>query len=87
MHHLRAEKAGAHLAEGAHQLPLVGGALELPQLAAVEIQEAQHQAFGVHHELALRPVFHFDLQHARLDLHGLPGRRRVRSGVRRVSSS
>ncbi len=69
VHHLRAEETGTDFAEGAHQLRLFCRALKLAQLAAVEIQEAQHQALGVHHELPLRPVLHFGLQHARFDLH------------------
>ena len=56
MHHLRAEKAAPHLAVGADPPPFIGGALELLELAAVEIEEAQHQAIGVDHQLAPRPV-------------------------------
>ena len=76
MDHLGAEEAGPHFAESAHEQSFVRRALELLQLAAVEIEEAQHQALGVHDELALRAVFDLGIQHARLDQHGRAGRRR-----------
>ena len=58
MHHLRAEKAMPHLGAGAY--PVAFG--KLPGLAAVEVQEAQHQRAGIvgnrHHQLPAWPELH-----------------------------
>jgi hypothetical protein len=80
MRHLGAEEARANLAERPHQQPLVRGALELLELAAVEVEEAQHQAFGVHDQLPLRPVHDLRLQHRGLHAHRPARRRRLRRG-------
>jgi hypothetical protein len=65
--HLGAEEAGAHFPVCAHELLLLDGALELLQLARIEVEEAQHEAFGVHHELPARTVGDFGAQDRRLD--------------------
>jgi len=78
--HLGAEEPRAHLAERAQQPALLGGALELLELAAPEIEEAQHQAFGVDEELAPRAVDHLGAQYPRLDLDRRARRRLLRIG-------
>ena len=77
MRHFRAEKARAHFAERAHPQALLGGALELLELAAVEVEKAQHQALGMHYELPLRSIHDLCFQNLGLDAHRLPCRRRV----------
>jgi hypothetical protein len=67
--HLGAEEAPAHFAERAHAPAFVRSVLELPQLAWVEVEEAQHQPFGVHHELAPGPVHDLRLEDPRFDAH------------------
>jgi len=78
VHHLRAEESRAHFAKSAHPLAFIRRTLELLLLAAVEVEEAQHEPFGVHHQLPLRAEFHFHLVHPSLDQHGLAGRCRIR---------
>jgi hypothetical protein len=56
---------------------MLGGALELLELAAVEVEEAQRHALGMHHQLALRAVHHVRAHDARLHQHGLTGGRRL----------
>src|SRR5205085_8878746 len=82
MRHLDPEPSAAYLAESAHAAALLGGALELLQLAAVEIEKAQHHAVGVHDELAAGPEGDFGLVDARFDEHRLSGWRPLRSGQR-----
>ena len=83
MRHLGAEPAAAHFAEGPHAQALLSRALELLQLAAVEIEKAQHHAVGVHDQLAARPVDDLGPLDLRLDEHRLSGRRAVRCSQRR----
>ena len=81
--HLGAEPAAAHFAEGAHAQAFFSRALELLQLAAIEIEKAQDHAIGVHDQLAARPVGDFGPLELRLDEHRPSGRRAVRRGQRR----
>src|SRR5437667_5796755 len=83
MRHLGAEPAAAHFAEGPHAQAFLSRALELLQLAAVEIEKAQHHAVGVHDQLAARPVGDLGSLDLRLDEHRLSGRRAVRCSQRR----
>ena len=84
MGHLGAEEARAHLAEGAHELALLRGALELLQLARIEMEKAQHQAFGMHDELPLGAVHDLRLEHRCLDAHRPALRRRSGARERRL---
>src|SRR6185295_9853402 len=77
MHHLRAEPAAAQLAERAYSLPLLYCALELLQLAAVEIVEAQHQPLGMDDELPARAKGDLGAFDASFDLQRLAGNGRV----------
>ena len=70
MRHLDAEPAAADLAEGAHLATLLDRALELLQLAAVEVEEAKDDAIGMHDQLAPRPEGDFGALDARFNQHG-----------------
>ena len=80
MHHLGAEKPRTNLAVGAHQQAFVRRALKCFQLAAVEVQEPQHQALGMDHQLALGPVGDIRTLNARFDQHRLAGGCEFRRG-------
>src|SRR5207237_8111658 len=56
------------------------GALELLQLAAVEVEKAQHQAVGVHHQLAARAEGDLGALDSRLNQDRLARRRLLRRG-------
>ena len=84
MRHLGAEQAPAQLAESSHVAALFGGALELLQLAAVEVEKTQRDAVGMHDKLALGPVNDLGLLDFRLDEHRLPRQRVLRRGERRL---
>ena len=77
MGHLGAEPSRAHFAERAHVQALLGGALELLQLAAVEVEEAQCQrlafALGVHQQLTPGAIGHLDAPHRGLHQDRLAG--------------
>src|SRR5260221_8129198 len=82
MRHLGAEPAAAHFAESAHLQTLVRRALELLQLARIEIEEPQNQALCAHDQLAARAIFDLDAFDPRLD-----GDRPARGRVARSEDS
>src|SRR4051812_8004890 len=83
MRHLCAEPACAHLAICAHALARLGGALELLELAAVEVEKSQYHAVGVDDQLAARAEGDLGALYRSLDQHWLAGRRVLRIGERR----
>ena len=79
---MKSAVAAAHLAVGAHQPALLGGALELLELARVEMEEAQRKPLRVDHELAAWTEGDFGALDARLHEHGT-----AREGVLRRGES
>src|SRR5690349_16665822 len=80
MRHLDTEPATAELAEGAYPAAFFRRALELLQLAAVEVEEAQDHAVGMHHELTARSKGDVGALDPRFDQHRLAWRRPVGRG-------
>ena len=78
--HFGAEKTAPHFAECTNPKARLRGALKLPQLTGIEIEKAQHQSFGVDHELAPGPVHNLRLQYIRFHAHGRGLRRRFDRG-------
>src|SRR5205823_2349526 len=76
MHHL----AQANLAKGAHELALLGGLLELRDLAGMEMEETQHQPLGSDDELKLAPEYDAHPLDASFNQRRLAGWRGVRRG-------
>src|SRR5687767_14001075 len=78
MRHLGAKKAAAHFAELTQKATAFSGPLELLELAAVEVEEAQHQSLGVHHQLPARTERDLGALHARFNQHGRSRWRRLK---------
>jgi hypothetical protein len=78
MRHLGAEPAESHFSESTNQQPVGVRALELLELAGIEIEEAQAERSvagrGMHHELATGAVRDFGAHNPCLDLDGFSTR-------------
>src|SRR5437588_269402 len=73
-----AEQSAADLAEGPHVQALLYGLFELIELRVAEVEEAQHQSFGVHDELPLTTEKDRRALYARLHQYWVSGRGRVK---------
>ena len=76
--HLRAEQSAANLAEGPYVQALLYGLFELLELGVAEVEEAQHQPFGVHDELPLTAKKDRRALYTRLHQYWVPGWGRVK---------